>query len=437
MKGLKIKDLPDSIVYLLSDILIKAIAFLTLPFFLRFMSTSDYGEFNVYQSYTSFFGVFFALNISKGIVRYYVEKENRNTYLGTAIWINIVVGLAFSLLLLAEESIFHMTKLSTIGLLLVCVTTIASSFRDFILEDLRARMEAKKYGLCGISISVISTAIGLLLVSQRNEYLGLLRFLSTGIPLFLLAIFTTIYIFKRDTSKFDVDTCKYLLSYSIPLIPYTLSTTIIAEINKIVFSSIGFSEVGVYSFAVNLSGIIYVTVISINRAYQPYLFQALRDNKSSMKRLKQNIFLYFLAYYFFLLLLNVAIRIFGNEEYFATSYIAPIITAGYGYFFLYTLSVNYYYYYKRNWIISAIALGSAVIIGISSYLLIPKFGYIGAALSTLIAYFSMYLFGTYYLKRWMKKEVFSLKHRIVLQFAIIVPAVLKVIFEFYRLKPNQ
>ena len=36
-------------IYIISDILIKAIAFLTLPFFLSVMSTEDYGEFSLYQ----------------------------------------------------------------------------------------------------------------------------------------------------------------------------------------------------------------------------------------------------------------------------------------------------------------------------------------------------------------------------------------------------
>lgn len=421
--------IPDSVIYLFTDVLIKAIAFLTLPLFLKYMSTSEYGEFNVYQSYASFCSVFFALNISKGIVRYYVECGKKKTYLGTVVWVDIVVGCIFSLLFLGEEYALNLSKLPMSGVTLVCIGTIGNSFSNLILEDLRARMEARKYGLCGIFISIVSTALGLVLVINFKENLGLLRYFSVCFPLVVLAFVTTIYIFKRDTAKFDWYTCKYLLSYSLPLIPYTLSTTIIAEVNKIVFSSIGFSEVGIYSFAVNLSSIMYVAVISINRAYQPYLFQALRDGKNPSNKLKQNLLLYFSVYYGFLLLLNFAIRILGNSDYLDTAFVAPIITAGYGYFFLYSLSVNYYYYYKKNWIISFIALASAVVIGSLSYLLIPVWGYVGAALSTFLAYFLMYLVGNVYLKAKMGIKVFSIQQHLVLQGAVLIPAIIKVAIE--------
>ena len=425
----RLRFIPDSVIYLISDILIKAIAFLTLPLFLRMMSTSDYGEFNLYQSYASFFGVFFALNISKGIVRYYVDRENKTKYLGTVVWVDLFLGLFFSALFILEETFLNIAGLGQTAVLLICVGTVCGSFSNLILEDMRARMQALKYGICGLFISIVSTGVGLYLVATADSNKGLLRYVSTCIPLVIIALFTTIYIFKRDTMKFDKDTCKYLLSFSIPLIPYTLSTTIIAEVNKLVFSSVGFSEVGIYSFSVNLSSIIYVAVISINRAYQPVLFKALHDGSDSKKKLKQNLVLYFLAYYGFLVFLNLAIKIFGNEEYSATAYVAPIITAGYGYFFLYSLTVNYYYYYKKNWIISAIAICSAAVIGISSYLLIPLLGYIGAALSTFIAYFLMYLFGALFLKYRMKINAFTLKQHILLQLAIVVPAVIKVFIE--------
>ena len=41
-------SITNELVYVVADILIKAIAFITLPLFLRIMSSADYGEFSLY-----------------------------------------------------------------------------------------------------------------------------------------------------------------------------------------------------------------------------------------------------------------------------------------------------------------------------------------------------------------------------------------------------
>ena len=48
------------------------------------MSTEEFGEFNVYLTYSSIFVVFFGFNVSKAIVKYYIDNENSKRYLATS-----------------------------------------------------------------------------------------------------------------------------------------------------------------------------------------------------------------------------------------------------------------------------------------------------------------------------------------------------------------
>ncbi len=416
-------------IYIISDILIKAIAFLTLPFFLSVMSTEDYGEFSLYQSYMSVMSLFYALGISKGIVRYYVEKKDEKKYLGTVVWLDIVIGIICSIFVVTEEYLFGQFQLGARKALVISIASICNCLCNLLLEDLRAQMKAFAYAICGLFISILSTGLGWLAVCNFSGNLGYVRYIASIIPLLLLALVTIIYIFKRDSIIFKADVARYLLIYAIPLIPYTLSTTIIAEVSKWVFAKVGFSEVGIYSFSINLSSIMYIIVLSLNRAYQPMLFTCLRDGIDPKPQLKKNLCIFFLMYYIFLIFLNLAIKIFGSQEYMATTYIAPIIVCGYGYFFIYSLVVNYYYYYKKNTIISMIAMLSAGVIAFLNYILIPPLGYIGAALASFISYVVMYYIGAWYLKTKLKIKIFSLQESVCLQMALVLPAFLKVYIE--------
>lgn len=71
---------------------------------------------------------------------------------------------------------------------------------------------------------------------------------------------------------------KYLLSYSLPYLPYTLSGIIIAQLGRIVISQYGgFGLAGQYSFATNIASIMLVFIGVVHSAWNPYYFQYMTD----------------------------------------------------------------------------------------------------------------------------------------------------------------
>jgi O-antigen/teichoic acid export membrane protein len=425
---IKIKGIfNNEIIYIASDILIKAISFITLPLFVSVMSTEDFGQFTLYQTYISLFAIFFGLNVYSGIVRYYVEMENEKKYLTTAIWIVILFGFIGSTITITIESYFHILKIPINVLYVICLCAVFSGLINIGLENIRAMLKASLYGFFSLLLSLFSTILGLILVYSMNTELGYWRLISITIPTVLIALILMFGIVKRDRFTFKKETAKYLLIYSLPLIPYALSTTIIAQINRVFLADIGLSEVGIFSFASNLAMIMYVIAISLNRAYQPYLFRALRDGIDSKSRLYQNIGLFYIFYIGFIFCNEILIWIFGNEEYLGAASVIPIIILGYGYFFMYSLVVNYFYYYKRNIMISFFSIISAVIILILNAVLIPLYGYNGAAWATVLAYFSLFVFSLTYAKRRLKINIFSAKQIVAFQIMLFVPFIIKVL----------
>ena len=345
--------------------------------------------------------------------------------LGTAlIIISVVSALCTSVLLLLNE-IFNIFALGAHTLFLICLTTMFYEFFQLLLEDYRGQMRALSYGLCSIALCIFSTGLGLIYIYVYEDNYGYYRFLSVSVITILLGLIAFMIIAFRDGVHFDKQTAIELLKYSIPLIPYTLSATIIAQINKIFMSGISLEKTGVYSFASNLANIMYVATLSLNRAFQPILFRSLRDNRDYKARLTKNLFFYTTIYVVFLLCIDILVNIFGNSEYARAKDIIPILTLGYGYFFLYSLIVNFYYYYSKNKLISMFSLVSAGIIFIVSWIMIPVFGYYGAAFASLISYVFLFYIAKIYLQYKMKIMIMSEKYWFLIQILYIAAAMIR------------
>lgn len=422
----RIKNIASNeLMYMFSDILIKAIAFLTLPFFVNLMSTAEFGQFSLYQTYIGIFSIFFGFNIQQGIVRYYIDKGDKEKYLTTAIWINLASGIIFSTIIILIESKFQIFGLSNKAMYVISLGAIFNGVMHIGLESIRASLKAYLYATFSILSSLISTILGLFLVYFMSSDLGYWRLVSIVVSYVVVGIILTYGIVRKDGITFKKDTAKYLLSYSIPLIPYTLSTTVISQINRLFLANIGLSEVGIYSFAANLATIIYIISISLNRAFQPFLFVALRDNKDFKKRMYQNMGLFYVMYVGFIFLNHILIKIFGNAQYYSAIKVIPILTIGYGFHFVYSIYANFLYYLKRNIVLSFLAVLSAIITVILNMILIPIFGYMGAAFSMVGSYFMLLILAYIYIRRKTTVILFTIRELLTLIFMLIIPVIIK------------
>lgn len=417
----------NEVIYIFSDVLIKAIAFISLPFFLRIMSTSEYGEYSLYQTYVNIFTVFFSLNITTGVVRYYVEKENQKKYLTTAIWIISGFGVLSSAILYIGESLFGLMNISAKVILVICICIIFGSIFQLALEDIRARMKALQYGVFSLIYTILSTVLGLILVYTMKIELGYWRLVSITITTVILGLTMSAKIIKRDGFAFNKETAKYLLAYSVPLIPYTFSSIIISQINRVFLANNGLSEVGIFSFASNLAMMMYIIAISINRAFQPFLFKALKHSDNYKKRMYQNMALFYFIYVVFIFSIDILIWIFGNKEYSKASMVIPILVLSYGILYLYSIVSNFMYYYKKNHVLSIYSIISAVVIVILNAISIPLYGYIGAATAICLAYFSLFIMGISYCKRKLHIVIFSSKMIIISIISLLIPVVIKLL----------
>lgn len=86
-----------SIAYAVCGILQKCLSFITMPLFTRLLTTEQYGQFTVYQSWYGILSIFLTLNLAYGsfstaMVKY---EKDRNGYISAVEGICVMLSLIF------------------------------------------------------------------------------------------------------------------------------------------------------------------------------------------------------------------------------------------------------------------------------------------------------------------------------------------------------
>ncbi|PTV93031.1 O-antigen/teichoic acid export membrane protein [Halanaerobium saccharolyticum] len=383
--------------YMSAEFFTKAMAFISVPIFTRLLTPDEYGILAIFTSIISIATIFFGLNFSGSVARYYHEEEKQ---FGAFISSNILFLLLFNILLLYIINLFKVkiSNLIEIEVNIFMLAVIVSVFNiplKMFLSYLQTSKQSKRYSILSVSKSVSMLVISIIWVYMLTDkrYLGRMygQLVVYGI-LFIVAIF---YFIKLSKFKFEFKYVKYSLILGIPLIPHALSGFILSYFDRIAINQItGSSDTGLYSFAYNIGMIMNVVVMAMNKAWVPIFFDNLKENNfNKINDLAFNYSKYiFMAAISLILFSKEIVMVLADERYYSALDLVPIIILSYVFVFFYTLFANYSFYRKKTVLIStATLLAGFINVGLN-YWLIPKFGYIAAAYTTLVSYAILFLF---------------------------------------------
>ncbi len=414
--------------YLNANIITKLIKFLLIPIKTRLLTPADYGILSIVTSFQTILNVFFNMNFYGGIIRYYhEEKDDFLDFFKSSIIYIYSINIFFLLILF----IFRNFLIQYLGFSIKLYwITIYISFisipQSFFFSYLMASKRSKTYSYLMISISLVVSFVSILwmFLLKENRYLG-----DIYARLLLLSIITVlilIYIFFKLKGKIVINFnyIKYLIFFGIPLIPHALSGIILMYFDRLIINNIdGFAKAGVYSFAYNIGLIMYITVNSFNKAWNPVFYEKMnkKEYNSIEYYVKKNIkIIYFIALILILFSNNI-IGILANKNYLEAIYILPMIILSYVMVFNYMIFVAFSFYEKRTYIISINSIIAAIINIILNYIYIPKYGYIAASYTTLFSYIVLFLLHYIFVR-------FKLKYNIIKFSTVYIPFIILILF---------
>ena len=215
--------------------------------------------------------------------------------------------------------------------------------------------------------------------------------------------------------------------------------TLLNSVNRFILGFLGQPEqVGLFSLASNISGIITASLIApFQLAFNVIFWQKLKDSNAARfytKSMTYSVFLYIWGAIGLSLLIPYAIKIYipSNTAYWNCTDLVPILSLSLVPYGMTVISYMSYHYAKRNDLIFYFQAGALVINIVLNYLLIPYFQMYGAAMATFISFLllisAMYLFSKrfYFIQYEVSKIVVMM----------LTAVVLLLIFYFVKIEPR-
>ncbi|MGX2975267.1 oligosaccharide flippase family protein [Ursidibacter arcticus] len=278
------KAVKDSFIYLSGELISKSVPFLLLPYLSRKLGVEGYGELSYYQTFLSLFVIFIGLSQDGAVARYFYVYGKRS--------LNLVVntGYAYTLCMGSLMLIICWVVKSEIMAYIV-LTAIFQVFLSVQLSIRQCQKQAIPYTMIQLSSSLISTVITVAMLEIYQTELVEKRFLAL---LFANSIVVTLaYILYNRKNKgriYNIRSYKtaflYFMAFGLPMLLHHGSIFIKGQLDRIfIYHQFSEVELGLYAMGVQISAILSVAILAINKALVPYLFEKLKEGVIKLKDL--------------------------------------------------------------------------------------------------------------------------------------------------------
>ena len=432
MEDINKKARKAGIWYTIANILLKGIAFLTLPIFTRILSTTDFGKYNTYIAYEGILTAIVGLGLYGTVKNAKIDfKDKFEEYLSSVLFLSLIV-LGGVLLIVNCTYSFYASFIGFSKWIINCM--ILQSFGSYLLFFYGAKLNIEFKYKSYISLSCINT-LGNVLVSillilwvfPNERYIG--RIIGSAIPLIFISIVLSFYILYRGKVLVNHKYWKYALSIGIPLVPHVISQSLLSQFDRVMITNmVGSSESGIYSYIYTLCTILYVISISMDNAWNPWIYLNLDSQNEENIKAHSNDYVSFFAILtigFMCSIPEIVLLFAGNEYWSGMDLILPISIANF-FIFLYQLPVGIEYFHKKTKFISIGTVAATVCNLGLNFVFIKLFGYKAAAYTTLISYILLFTFHWMIARKYKTNQLYNIKH--ILKVILIIMCIACIIY---------
>jgi O-antigen/teichoic acid export membrane protein len=362
----------------------------------RFMTVPDYGVINLFMSYIWIFAIVMSLNLHTGIGRYiYSVDAEFGSFLGTSLLALGAIYLAAVIVVLFYLDHFSLLLGLPRQLVFLMLFVVGGQIAESLFTQVTIFHQHSSLLLKVVSIKAAATfllSIGLLFILDREKYLAIVY--ADAISSFSIFVYVLGRLRATVRWTFKVNHFRYLLNYSLPLIPYMLSLTLLSQFDRVLIDRyFGKESTGLYSLAYNFGMLLLMVVTAVLNTFSPAFFAAL--NKKDYARViknSKNVFALAVVVTTILVLFGQDLAaLFAPAKYASGFDLIPTVAIGGLCFVVFQIWVRVIAYVNRTMLISTIAIVATAINLTLNYWLLPIFGYKIAALTTVVAYLVMSL----------------------------------------------
>ena len=386
-----------SLIYGLGGVLQRFMGLLLLPFFTQVLTPEDYGV----VALISLIGVAMSGLLSLGTgnsmgLLYYREKDHykRPTIIWTNLLLLVVNGLIWYVIIFflapTLSDLVFQTERYTNLIRLYFLGTVFATITDPWLAYLRMEERAKKYVILTLISSLISILLSIYLVLFMEQgVMGLV--LALVIANGLMFLITGATVGRYLSFRLDINLFSPLVRIGFPSIFGLFAFLLIDYADRqMIERMVSLSALGIYSLGYSFGMVIMIATNAFATAWPPFFMSYINKPEEARK-----VFARVLTYYvigfsilsvFFFFIAQPIIFFMTAPAFHQAWTVVGLIAAGYALKGCYLIILPGIYFANKLYLQSIIEWAAAIInIGLN-LLLIPIYGFVGAALATLISY---------------------------------------------------
>lgn len=388
------------------------ISMLTVPVTTRMLSPEEYGKSSLFTLFQSLFLCIGILGLDQGYVRYYNTKEiDRNNLLQNALFYPLIICavlISICLIFLKPISNFLFGSVETGLMIAFCFFIPALLLNRFLLLQIRMDIRGKVYSFLNIISQLITFSVlfGLLVLYQKTFraiiYSTIIAYYINTFIIFLFCDKT----FIKQRFVYSSKIQKNLLSFSLPLVPATLLGWVLNSFDKVGLRTWSdFSQLGLYSSAFKIVALLNIFQSIFCTTWCPIAYKWHEEGveKEKFENVSCIVLAGMVILFSLIIVFRDVIMLFLGAEYRNTSKIfifllfVPV---------LYTVSETTCLgieFSKKTIYTLWTTIISVVLNLVGNFLLIPKYGAEGAAITTCFSYVAWFWLRTLFSRRlWFK-----------------------------------
>ncbi|EFK11533.1 polysaccharide biosynthesis protein [delta proteobacterium NaphS2] len=400
-----------STLYAVGNTAQRGVAFLLIPIYTAALKVSEYGALETIQVTFQILLILINMGLSNAFLRYFSEgksKAEKMMMARTSFVLVLVSSLGILLLLITFAQIIISTvfkgTISINILLLVFLWAVGGALNQQMFAYYRAREEAKQYIFITVGVAVILLCLNIYFV--RFLDMGILGvILGNLITIWSLNIYLLVRLF-RDGISISRKWAGRLIRFGVPLIWSMAGWMSMNSADRYFLAYYhGLSEVGVYGLGYKVGIIVQMLIVMpFQLAWGPFLFNSFNESEDNANDTYSRVFTY-LLFAFSMMALTVfmfsaeLVSFLGNNKFSQSVDVVPYVLVAYLFNGIYYWSGAFLHLTKKTGLLGRIVAGMAGLNLLLNWILIPTWGWRGAAFATVISLSGAGMISLYFSQR--------------------------------------
>ncbi len=398
-----------SVWYIVCNFIQKGISVITVPVFSRLLSTAEYGDLNVYNSWFTILSILVALGMANGMHMQGLVKfsDRRDAFTSALQGLTLTLVLGWALLYYPLRTFWNgLLTMSTLQMSAMLISVWTGAVFGLWANSQRVEYRYRALLVVTVICSVVKPVAEIFAVLHFEDRVGA-KVMATA--LVELAAYGWLFVAQIRKGKvfFSGEVWKYALGFCIPLLPHYLSQTLLNQADRIMIRDLlGQEEAGIYGLAYSVSLVLSILVTALGQSLSPWLYERIKQKKEKEIGGIVYFLMLFLAALSLLLILLApeVVAVFAPPRYADGIRCIPPVTIGIYFTFCYSVYAKFPFYYEKKAAIAAATLICALLNIITNRIFIPLFGYAAAGYTTMGCYILYSCFYYLIMRRICRKE---------------------------------